>query len=1106
MSHKKTIYLLVWMALACASPLRAQWLSHESVLSKNTWVKIGVTEDGIYAIDNAMLQAAGLETSRLNPDRIRMFGNDTGILPESNERERYDDLTEIPIQVTSAADGSLQVLFYGKGPTKMVMNIQEFYNYEPNPYTDTTFYFLCLDGDISGQRIQDNQPVSTTSSSPIINTFPDYLYHESEELSPYASGRTWYGDLFTGQDGFKEFVFDVPDFDNSKVCRIDSKVLGRCNTAFAYNLTVNGTLIVNQYTIAKYGDYDFGKEHSIVRNVFVDSAPFVIRYEIPQTTTSNPMLFNDYLVLNFWRMLRFHGGEMAFRIVPSQVTEPSTKVQLTGVGVQTVCWDVTNPLCPSRQPMDYDSGDASFGIDVAIERYFHLFEPAGVKQVASLYRIPNQNLHAITDANMLIITPRVFWDQSEALATFHRVNDGMNCLVVDVQEIYNEFATGAMDPTAVRDFIRMVYLRSQGNLKYVLFMGKGSHDYRDIKGMHRNFVPTYEIASYPFDEVSSMCSDDYFALMDQEEGQNCDGMVDLGLGRIPITTPEQGDAVVAKIMHYADLSATHGIWKNNHLLMADNDTRTYATHTDTFDYMLDTSNCVAMTKKLYIDSYPIINTAVGKRIPEANAQLMDYFTKGVSVLSYTGHGGVKSLSDEWVLGISDILALDNYDHLPFIHTATCEFSKFDNPNVVSGGELLLLNAHGGAIALLTTMRPTLAPKNFELSKSFHDHLYDKLDQQTMRFGDIYRLVKSDSRYYKKDNMVYVLFGDPALRFSYPSQGIMTTQAEVNAGLGTIEGFVTSIGTTIDTEFNGVIEVKVYDVKSNYTTLGNFGTQYNYSFYNDVIFEGKASVVKGHFKVQFPVPADVNQGSGAGRVSYYAYDSIRKVDANGVLGGLIVNKPLDVVDNKGPEINLYWNTPDFENGDVVRRSGVFYADLYDEHGIYHYDVSFGRDIILRSNVDGYENQILNDWYEPAVDDYQRGRITIPMSNLENGTYEFSLKAWDTQNNSSEVEMTFTVRQGAIIAQVRNFPNPFDSETWFVFDHGDMTDRLSVNIDVYDVLGRQVTSIQKETNAESGMVNPIRWDGSCLPPGLYVYRIKVTDSKGKSSSMCQRMVKQ
>ena len=1105
MGHKKTIYLLVWMALVCASPLRAQWLSHESVLSKNTWVKIGVTEDGVYAVDNAMLQAAGLETGNLNPDRIRLFGNVTGMLPEANASERFDDLTEIPIQVTSATNGSFQVLFYGHGPVNMVMNKLDFYNYEPNLYTDTTFYFLCLDGDEVGLRIQDNQPVTTTASSPVISSFPDYLYHESEEMSPYASGRRWYGDLFTGQDGFKEFVFNIQDFDDSMICRIESNVLGRCSSAFTYNLKLNDTTIVNQYSIPKYGDYDFGKEHKILRNVRVYSSQFVVRYEITPSST-NPMLFNDYLVLNFWRSLRYHGGEMAFRILPTQMSEPVVKVQLSDVGSQTRCWDVTNPLCPFRQPLDFEMGNASFGIADSTEHRFHLFEPAEVRQVASLYPIHNQNLHAITDAELLIITPRVFWTQSEALADFHRKEDGMKCVLADIQEIYNEFSTGATDPTALRDFIRMVYLRSSGNLKYVVLMGKGTYDYRDLKGAHNNFVPTYEIADLPFDEVSSMCSDDYFALMDINEGRNCEGMVDLGLGRIPITTPEQGDAVVNKIKHYADLSATHGIWKNNHLLMADNDTKTYATHTDTFDYMLDTAGCTAMTKKLYIDSYPIINTAVGKRIPEANAQLMDYFTKGISVLSYTGHGGVKSLSDEWVLGISDILALDNYDRLPFIHTATCEFSKFDNPNVVSGGELLLLNSHGGAIALLTTMRPTLAPKNLEMSKSFHDHLYDKLDHQTMRFGDIYRVVKSDSQYYKKDNIVYVLFGDPALRFSYPSQEIRTTKANVNAGLGTIEGYVLGTDEAIDTEFNGVIEVKVYDIKSNYTTLGNFGYQYNYSFYNDVIFEGKASVVKGSFKVQFPVPADVNQGSGAGRVSYYAYDTIRKVDANWVLDNLIVNKPLNVVDNQGPEIKLYWNSPDFENGDVVRRSGVFYADLYDEHGIYHYDMSFGRDIILRSNVDGFENQILNDWYEPAIDDYQRGRIAIPMSDLENGTYVFSLKAWDTQNNSSEVEMTFTVLQGAIIAQARNFPNPFDSETWFVFDHGDMTDHLSVNIDVYDVLGRQVTSIQKETNAESGVVNPIRWDGSCLPPGLYVYRITVTDSKGKSSSVCQRMVKQ
>lgn len=542
--------------------------------------------------------------------------------------------------------------------------------------------------------------------------------------------------------------------------------------------------------------------------------------------------------------------------------------------------------------------------------------------------------------------------------------------------------------------------------------------------------------------------------------------------------------------------------------MADNENKNYPTHADTFDHMLDTSWRAAMTKKLYVGSYPTIKTALGDRMPEANAKLLDYFDKGFSVFSYTGHGGVKSLTKEWVLGVSDILALDNYDHLPFVHTATCEFSKFDNPNVFSGGELMILNSHGGAIAMLTTMRPTLPGNNFEMSKSLHEHLYKKIDQQPMRFGDIYRVAKSDPRYYKKDNVVYVLFGDPALRFSYPSQEIQAETATIDEGICSIEGRILGQNVTVDNGFNGVVEVMVYDSKSNYTyhyATSEANYTYNYSFYNDVLFEGRAKVANGRFRVQFPIPADLNQGSGVGRVSFYAYDSIRNVDANGVLDSLFVEAPA-VVDNQGPEINLYWNTPDFQSGDVVVRRGVLYADLFDEHGIYHYNVSIGRDIVLRSSISNYNNKILNDQYEPALDDYQRGRIALPIMDLEDGTYEFSVKAWDTQNNSSEVGIVINVKGGYILAQVRNFPNPFDSETWFVFNHGDMTEHLSVTIDVFDLLGRQVATIQQETDSEIGVVSPIRWNGSALAPGVYVYRITMTDSQGKTNSVCQRMVKQ
>ena len=1103
MNHTKTIVLFVILALAFAAPSWAQWPSHKSVLSENTWCKIGVTQDGVYAVDYATLQAAGINLGSVNPNRIRLFGNTSGPLPELNSEDRFDDLTEIPIQVLGADDGSFdaqdRVLFYGKGPVNMVMG-DGYYSYNPNPYTDSIFYFLCVDGDKDGLRIQENPSNAAVSSDAVIDKFLDYKYHESEEFSPYASGRTWYGDLFTKEDGVKTFSFSVPGLVKTELCRIESKVLGRCETAFQYDLSINGNNVIDQYTIQKFGDYNYGKEHRASRTFSTDSEKLVIRYKL-YSATNNPLMFIDYFVLNFWRELRFRGDDMAFGIFPQQVPESTAKVQIEDAGPEVLCWDVTDPIYPCQQTMDYEGGKASFNSTTAVGRQFFLFKNTGLKSVASCRRIPNQNLHGVKDADMLIITPKVFWNQSEALAEFHREEDGMNCVLADVQEIYNEFGTGVQDITAIRDFIRMVYLRSKGHLKYVLLMGKGTHDYRDIKGLHNNFVPTYETLDRPVDEVSSMCTDDYYGLMDEGEGLNCTGKVDLGIGRIPITTPEKGDDVVAKIKHYTDITASHGIWKNDHLFMADNDNNTYPDHADKLDYILDTSWRTAMTKKLYTDTYQVVKTADGERIPEANAKLLDYFNKGISVLSYTGHGGVKSLSAEYVLGVSDILALNNYDHLSFVHTATCEFSKFDNPNVVSGGELLMLNSHGGAIALLTTVRPTSAPNNLEMSKSLHAHLYHKDAHQPLRFGDIYRLAKSDPRYYKKDNIVYVLFGDPALRFSYPSEEIKTTSGSVTSGLGFVEGYIEGINSTVDAAFNGIVEVKVYDSRSNYTTLT---TDYDYSFYNDVLYEGKASVKNGRFSLQFPIPENNNQGLGFGRVSLYAYDSVRKVDANGVFDELLVEAS-DVVDDQGPDIHLYWNSPDFESGDVVSRRGVLYADLFDEHGIYHYNASIGRDIVLRSNVSGYENVVLNESYEPALDDYQRGSIVLPFEDFEDGTYEFVLKAWDTYNNATEVEIFFTVSQGAIVAQLRNYPNPFIGDTWFTFVHGDMTDQLSVTIEVFDMMGRQVAFIEQETQSDFGQVPPIHWDGSALHPGIYVYRITVTNSRGKSRTVSQRMVK-
>ena len=1124
MNITKSHSVLLLLLLFCQLPLAAQWNKTESVLKDHAWYKIGVVEDGIYALDRTALLSYGIDPQTINPANIRLYGNVPGMLPEANGADRFDDLNEIAIQVTGAQDGSFdeddKILFYGQGPVNLTWNSLGYFNYERNSYTDTIYYFLCVDSDQPGLRITEKESSLVPEGSVSITRFPYCFYHESEEISPYASGRRWYGDLITPQEGSKTFSFEVPDLVGSEVLRIKSRVLGRCSSRFTYNMKVNDNIVVNQFGLDAYVNLKFGTESEVDRMCFVDSDHIEVSYSL-NPVSATPLFYIDFFSATCWRELKYHGNELAFQLVRSQMTTPMAEVRLSGVGPSDCCWDVTDPLQPAIQLMSNQGGFSVFGIESAAFKRYHLFEPSALKAVASCYPIHNQNLHAINSAEMLIITPRLFWEQAETLAAFHREEDDMNCVVVDINEIYNEFGTGTTDPTAMRDFIRMVYLRGHNSLKYVLLMGKGTHDYRDIKGFANNYVPTYENTDRPWYELASVCTDDYFGIMGSAEGENCSGRVDLGVGRFPITTPEQGDDVIAKIKHYHDLSESHGAWKNTHLFVADNDSKTYMSYCQDLDFILDTMDYALTSKKIYAESYPLVSTPSGKRIPEGHDALVKALDDGVLVMSYTGHGGVKGLMDELIITTSDILAMDNYDRLPFVHTATCEFSKFDNPNLVSAGEQMFTNPHGGAIAMLTTVRPTIAQNNQMLSRSFHLHVYEREDGQPLRFGDIFRIVKSDSKYYSQMNLGYYLFGDPALQLALPKkvvniakingQNPNAQQTIAAASEMTIEGMISQTGSKIDTLFNGVVDVCLFDKATKFTTLGLHFDPINYTFYNDVLFKGKATVEKGKFTIKMILPANVNYFDGEARLSFYAYDSIRKIDASGIYDKLDVVgvTPSTVLDTQGPDINLYWNTPDFESGDVVSRNGTLCADLFDEQGIYHYNVSIGRDILLNSTISQYDDLVLNEYYEPALDDYRRGSIKLRMNDLSNGTHEFKLKAWDTQNNATEVEIFIIVEDGIMLAQVRNAPNPFTDETWFSFIHGDKTEEVSVRVEVFDMLGRRVAEINEHTSATAGVVPAIRWNGRSnngqrLKAGVYVYRLSVTDAQGKTRTVSNRLV--
>ena len=1108
--------------------------TYQSVLSEHTWHRLSVAKEGVYKLDYSTLQAMGIDMNTLNPNQIRIFGNPSGALPEKNADPRPDDLSEMAIMVQGAEDGSFdegdQVLFYGQEPTrwKLLDQNNKTYRRERNYFSDTTYYYLCVDSGIDGLRVDEKASLPVADATTVISEFPDFVWHEEELFSPYFIGQNWLGESITTEDSTFAIPFLFPNLMKNKALLFRAQIFGRNVTkAIHYDAWVNDNHVAAHASIDTSKEHYYCKPSSFERQIVLDSDTAYFKLELepdPQST-----LYLDYVEIYGWRLLKRVGDIFPFRLMPSQFGEKSA-VWVQSATADYWLWEVTSPLQPVLQNGVYSGGNLVFATNERTEKRYIMFNPSAALAVERWKEIPNQNVHAIAEADNLILTSSIFLEQAQELADYHAELDGLTSVVVDVDEIYNEFSTGTPDPTSIRDFVRMVYRRSEGRLKYLTLFGRASADYRNIMGYGQNFVPCYETFEAPHHELS-FCTDDYFALMDDNEGVNSDGRVDIGVGRISVSTVAEAETMLRKIRHYNDLSTTCGDWKTDLLYFADDQETAYVGNSETYYRMMDTI-CPSLTaKKLYCGAYPVVNTSNGVEIPGANADLMYTLDKGVLAVLYTGHGGVRGLTGDNVFTNADITSLKNYDKMPFVYTATCEFTKYDNPLLVSAGELLFLNPNGGCVALFSACRPTYGPHNIHQSKALVRVMTQRdAEGKPLRYGDIIRLSKSDPENYTSTtnplsniNIRFLFLGDPVLRFQLPEEEVVVNkingkavdnveEIELHAmSMVNVEGEVRKVDGSLDADFNGTLWVRFYDKQSKVKVKFKGDVEQNVYYHKDVLFQGSVSVTDGKFSVSFQVPKEILAGTAMPRFSFYAYDSIQGIDAMGKFNNLTLGgvDPVAVLDNQGPNISFYWNTPDFENGSTVERQGVLYADLYDAQGIYHYDYSLGRDIVLNSNLPAYNRLILNDSFEPALDDFRRGRIAIPVADLNPGTYEFTLKVWDTQDNASEASLWIVVDDYLFLSQVHNYPNPFSDETRIALTHVGEDGHFEVNIDIFDLLGRLVRNIYQRVSSTAGVIEPIRWDGcdqngNPLRSGVYVYRLTFTDEEGTSRTVCQRMI--
>ncbi|MBW6460795.1 MAG: type IX secretion system sortase PorU [Bacteroidales bacterium] len=1105
------------------------YASH-SVLRTGEWSRLSVTQTGIYRLDYQDLIVMGIDPGSIDPRQIRIYGNGAGMLEETNAQPRSDDLVENTIFIYGEEDGIFDetdyILFYGEGPVAIKYNnfFQKF-EHEVHFYSDETFYFLTVDQG-GGKRIQPGELIFEDPTHEVYHS-EDLIYHERDDINLIKSGKIWYGEVFNDQLRYN-FSYDLPFAEPEEAIYIKVSLAGRATTATTFNFYANDEFISKiDVPSVTLGSNTYARPLlSNFLTVYPDGNTLEVGIEF-EKKGDNDRGWLNYFNLNYLRKLVFDEGHLLFR--DTRVAGPGhiARYHLQTQVQYPVVWDVTHRgeiMAQTLQPADYGY---SFKARADEIRSYIIFDGTAFLQARFVEKVENQDLHGLPQVDYLIISHPLFLEQANRLADFHRQFSGMTVAVVTPQQVYNEFSSGAQDVTAIRDFAKMFYDRDDegSGLRYLLLFGDASYDYKGRIQPDHNFVPTYQ-SRESLNYAGSFVTDDYFGCLDDDEGSNGSGTVDIGIGRLPAHTVEQAEAMVDKILHYASNSLNNfSPWRNEIFLVGDDeDNNIHLNQAEGLAEITQNLGPVYNIKKIYLDAFAQLQTPAGARYPDAYEAITKAVDEGCLIINYTGHGGEIGWAGERVLDIPAIQAFRNLDNLPAFVTATCEFSRYDDPGLTSAGELVLLNPYGGGIALFTTTRLAYSQSNYALNKRFYEAAFilDSISGKYPRMGDLIRLSKTPSNQNIKN---FVLLGDPALMLAYPQMKVRTLSViNENAArpadtihamsVVTITGQVEDlIGNKLH-GFNGLLYPTVLDKPVLYKTRGNDLTSKVQNFYmqDRVLYKGLITVTNGEFSFTFVVPKDISYQMGEGKISYYAVDTNTFLDAHGHdmiwIGG---SDSLGIADTKGPDIKLYLNSLSFISGDITTPEPLLIAWLFDESGINTVGNGIGHDIVAVIDNNYQMPIVLNNYYRPLENSYQQGDIQYRLGPFENGTHTLTLKAWDVLNNSSEATISFRVNTGArlMISNVYSYPNPTRVGTWFVFDHNKPGASYDVTIQIFNLMGQQVHNLTYSFSSEGISSDPYYWNGKDssgneLSSGLYVYHLLVRSDDGYMAEASRKII--
>ena len=1064
--------------LAAAARTRANESSvryaEHSVLQSGTWAKIRIPASGIYQITSSLARTCGFS----DISKVKIYGYGGALQPEKLTGDYLiatDDLKEVPTCVVGG-----RKLFYGVGPVTWESDSAT--TRIRNNYSDYGYYFLTNAGDEEPLTIDEE--AFKAAYYPMADD-----YHFLYEVDDYA----WF------HGGRK--LFD--------------KTLYTIGSPQTYTLTSSDTGGILSVTLS-YDDYF---EASVCVNDQEVGQIIVSKDAVSKAkSTDNPIDFVDSYA-------KAADHSWIFSLDSLQAGTNTIKItQTSGANVR-----LDYLILTSRQPKALPD-----------------FASASIPTPEYVYHITNQDHHADAPVDMVIIIPTTqkWLAEAERIKALHESKDGLRVGIVPADELYNEFSSGTPDANAYRRYLKMLYDRAETEAdmpRYLLLFGDGAWDNRMLISDWRNCNPDDFLLCYEsensFSEVKCYVSDDYYCLLDDEEEiqqQTSRGTIsylgkpDVAVGRFPVRSAEEAKIIVDKTIGYAN-NENAGSWQNTLMFMGDDgNNNAHMITADKVANALQTAHPALNIKKVYWDAYTRQSSSTGNTYPDVSTLIKSQMAEGALMMNYSGHGISYGISHEFVLRLPDFEEPTSL-RLPLWVTASCDIMPFDGQEE-NIGETAVLNKKGGAIAFFGTTRTVYANYNELINLGFSQYVLASTNGVRNTIGEAARLIKCDLVESRKDvspnKLQYTLLGDPALVLATPTQQVVIDQINglpvdgasavtLPAGsIAKVTGHIAS-GTATDAAFNGTLTAIVRDAEETVVCRLNEPGDAEQAFvFNDrtkTLYSGSDSIRNGVFTFTFAVPKDISYTDGSGLMTLYAVNHEQTRTAHGETNHFILNGSSTALnDSIGPSIYCYLNSKSFRNGSKVHTSPYFVAELYDENGINASGSSIGHDLELIIDGDMTKTYNLNSYFGYDFGDYRSGTLGFSIPALDYGHHHLLFRAWDVLNNSSTAELDFVVARDIApeCIGVRCLRDPATGGATFVITHDRAGCELHVQLDIYDMAGRQLWRYT-ESGVPADNTYTFDWNlsmdgGRRLQTGVYLFKISISSDGSGQSSMTKKLL--